>query len=85
MTAIELRTSITEDLNQLSTEMLENVSQYVKRLIKRSRPTKSSVASEHRSIDITPGVARLRMGYPTDISDEELDNMRYEYLKEKYL
>ena len=37
MTAIELRSSITADLDQMSTEMLESVSRYVKRLRHRSR------------------------------------------------
>lgn len=31
MTTLELRTSITADLDQMSVEMLENVSRYVKR------------------------------------------------------
>jgi len=33
---------------------------------------------------ITPKVARLRSGHSWNITDEELDNMRYEYLMEKY-
>ena len=37
MTTVELRTSITADLELLSAEMLENVSRYVKRLTRRSR------------------------------------------------
>lgn len=37
MTTIELRTSITADLNLLSADMLENVSRYVKRLTRRTR------------------------------------------------
>lgn len=37
MTTIELRTSITADLDLLSADMLENVSRYVKRLTRRSR------------------------------------------------
>lgn len=35
MTSIELRTSIAKELDQMSVEMLENVSHYVRRL--RSR------------------------------------------------
>ena len=35
MTTLELRTSITADLDQMSVEMLENVSRYVKRLRRR--------------------------------------------------
>lgn len=37
MTTLELRTSITADLDQMSVEMLENVSRYVKRLRRRTR------------------------------------------------
>lgn len=37
MTTVELRTSITADLELLSAEMLENVSRYVKRLTRHSR------------------------------------------------
>ena len=37
MTAIELRTSIAADLEQMSLEMLENVSRYVNRLRRRPR------------------------------------------------
>ena len=37
MTALELRTSIAADLEQMSLEMLENVSRYVKRLRRRPR------------------------------------------------
>ena len=37
MTTLELRTSITADLDQMSIEMLENVSRYVKRLRRRTR------------------------------------------------
>ena len=44
MTAIELRTSIAADLEQMSLEMLENVSRYVKRL--RRRPCASHYDEE---------------------------------------
>jgi len=40
MTTIELRTSITADLDQMSVEMLESVSRYVKRLRRRTRNVK---------------------------------------------
>ena len=40
MTTTELRTSISADLDLLSVEMLENVSNYVKRLARRSRNVK---------------------------------------------
>ena len=40
MTTLELRTSIAADLDMLSTEMLESVSRYVKRLTQHSRAAK---------------------------------------------
>ena len=86
MTAVELRTSITADLEQMSLEMLESVSRYVKRLRHRPRSAKTTIKTdeEESTIGITPGVARLCTGHSWEVSDEELDQMRYEYLKEKY-
>ena len=45
MTTIELRTSIVAELDQMSVEMLESVSRYVKRLRHHPRPTKRTVPS----------------------------------------
>ena len=44
MTTMELRTSIAAELDQMSVEMLENVSHYVKRL--RQRPKEANNRSE---------------------------------------
>lgn len=41
-------------------------------------------ASKAKEIEITPRVARLRTGHSWNISDEELDKIRYEYIMEKY-
>ena len=90
MTTIELRTSIAADLDQMSVEMLESVSRYVRRLRRHARPARRADAKETtaeaspQTIGITPGVARLRTGHPWHITDEELDRLRYEYLMEKY-
>ncbi|MBQ9363625.1 MAG: hypothetical protein IJT97_09455 [Bacteroidaceae bacterium] len=85
MTTIELRSSISTDLDLLSAEMLENVSRYVKRLVSHARTEKKSVVSTARKkIEITPGVARLRTGHSLHVTDNELDKARYEYLMEKY-
>jgi len=40
MTTVDLRTSIMADLDQMSIEMLENVSHYVRRLNHRARPSR---------------------------------------------
>ena len=90
MTTIELRTSITADLDQMSVEMLESVSRYVRRLRRHARPLRGTAAKETatatnpKTIEITPGVNRLRTGHSWHITDEELDRLRYEYLMEKY-
>lgn len=44
MTTLELRTSITADLDQMSVEMLESVSRYVSRLRHRSRNVRPQTA-----------------------------------------
>ena len=44
MTTIELRTNIAADLDQMSVEMLENVSRYVRRLRHRSRSVRPQTA-----------------------------------------
>ena len=46
MTVVELRTSIVDNINVMNVEMLENVSQYIKRLTSHRR--RISVASANR-------------------------------------
>ena len=86
MTAVELRTAIAADLEQMSVEMLESVSRYVKRLRRHPRvvQAKEKADADRKTIGITSGVARLCTGHSWNVSDEELDQMRYEYLMEKY-
>ena len=86
MTTVELRTSIAADLEQMSLEMLEIVSRYVKhlRLHPRAAKAKETTEADQKTIEITAGVARLCTGHSWNVTDEELDQMRYEYLKEKY-
>lgn len=48
MTTIELRTTITADLNNMSVEMLESVSRYVSRLRHRSRNVKPQTATSRK-------------------------------------
>ena len=47
MTTLELKTSIVADLDQMSVEMLKNVSHYVKKL--RQRPRSASVRPDAQS------------------------------------
>ena len=37
-----------------------------------------------RTVEVSPRVADLLSGHSWDLSDEELDDMRYKYLAEKY-
>lgn len=45
MTSVELRTSIVEELDHMSVEMLENVSRYVRRLRRHARTDCPSVSA----------------------------------------
>jgi hypothetical protein len=51
MTTLELRSSIAADLDLLSTEMLENVSRYVKRLTRHSRAAKAANPSSFSKME----------------------------------
>lgn len=89
MTTIELRTSIVEDLDQMSVEMLESVSRYVKRLRRHSRPLRRSAAAHDTqaaddTTEISPRAQRFQRGNPWYATDEEVDKLRQEYLMEKY-
>ena len=89
MTTLELRTSIASDLDQMSVEMLEVVSHYVKRLRNHARPVRRTVrrkfVADNTVEDFTPRVMRFKRGNPWYASDEEVDRLRYEYLSQKYL
>lgn len=73
---MEIRASINNDLNNLTSEMLQLVADYVKSL--RLKQTK-------QKLTITPLVASMLTGHKTNLSDEDLDQMMEDYLKEKYL
>ena len=85
MTTLELRTSITADLDQMSAEMLENVSRYVKRLRHYSRPSRN-IAKGHQieASQLSPRVLKFQRGNPWYTTDEEVDSLRQEYLMSKY-
>ena len=76
------------ELDQMSVEMLESVSHYVKRLRHHARPTrrvsttKSNTTTEAE--EFTPRVMRFKRGNPWYASDEEVDRLRYDYLTEKF-
>ena len=89
MTTVELRSSILEDLDQMSVEMLESVSRYVKRLRRHPRPLRRSAATHDTlaavdEVEISPRALRFQRGNPWYATDEEVDKLRQEYLLEKY-
>ena len=88
MTTIELRTSIVSELDQMSVEMLESVSHYVRRLRRHARPMKRDIrvtAKEAEATEeFTPRVMRFKRGNPWYATDEEVNRLRYEYLTEKF-
>ena len=90
MTSIELRTSIAAELDQMSVEMLESVSRYVKRLRRHSRPVKSTEHTRRAESanavaeGLSPRVLQFQRGNPWYATDEEVDKLRQEYLTEKY-
>ena len=83
MTAIELRTSINEDLNLLGVETLEFVSKYVRRLALRARNKQKIVLSPPRKVKISNRIRRMsgRFSVPSDIDYKAL---KAEMLEEKY-
>ena len=76
MTTMDLRAAISDDMNGFTPDMLQMVAEYVKSLRRRQSQPQQFV---------TPLVASLFTGHKTDITDEELKQMKDEYLKEKYL
>ena len=73
---MDIQASISKDLSTFTPDMLQMVAEYVKSLRRKQLQSQQP---------ITPLVASLLTGHKTDISDEELEQMKDEYLKEKYL
>ena len=61
-----------------------NLTVLIENFLERFIKEKEVAATKERTIEITPKVARLRTGHSWNISDDELDKVRYEYLAEKY-
>ena len=83
MTAIELRTSINEDLNLLGVETLEFVSKYVRRLALRARNRQKEVLATPRKVKISSRIRRMsgRFSVPSDVDYMAL---KADMLEEKY-
>ena len=76
MTAVDIRAAINNDLSTFPPDMLQVVADYVRSLRKRN---------ETASTSITPLVASLFTGHSVNVTDEQIDVARENYLKEKYL
>ena len=83
MTAVELRTSINEDLNMLGVETLEYVSKYVRRLAHRARNRQKLLSTAPRKVKISSRIRRMsgRFFVPSDIDCKAL---KADLLEEKY-
>jgi hypothetical protein len=90
MTTIELRTSIAAELDQMSVEMLESVSRYMKRLRHHPRPTRRTEQIQHAenadvvASGLSPRVLQFQRGNPWYATDEEVDKLRQEYIASKF-
>ena len=94
MTTVELRTSIVAELDQMSVEMLESVSHYVRRLHRHASSVRRAASKQTASTaktdisadkeEFTPRVMRFKRGNPWYATDEEVDRLRYEYLTAKF-
>ena len=68
MTTVELRTSILAELDQMNVEMLENVSDYIKRLRRHSRPASQVSIQDKRCLPMNGALMPLSMNYLNDNS-----------------
>lgn len=83
MTAIELRTSINEDLDLLGVETLEYISRYVRRLASRTRSRQKALSATPRKVKISSRIRRMsgRFSVPSDL---DIKALKADMLEEKY-
>ena len=83
MTAIELRTSIAAELDQMSVEMLESVSRYVSRLRHRARSSRrvSSVQDKREAAMLFVKNLSVQGGKPVPSDESGIDAL----VDEKYI
>lgn len=73
---MDIRAAINEDLRTFPPDLLQVVAEYVRSLRNKKEST---------DMTITPLIASLFTGHSVNISDEEIDKARQEYLKNKNL
>lgn len=81
MTAVELKTNIVEELDHMSVEMLESVSNYVRRLRRHARSVSQTTVKEE-----VPDIVLSLLGAGEPVADDDLNanEARKQYLEEKH-
>jgi hypothetical protein len=91
--ALEIKRKIDKRISILTPRQLNGLLSFLDSFVTSSQllDEKSKQAASSRphnakfaGMKISDEVAALRMGYSIDVSDEDLDKMRYEYLIDKY-
>jgi len=83
MTAIELRTSINNDLSVLGIDALESISRYVNRLATRVRSHRATTSTAKREIMITDRIRQLSGRFSVPVGFD-YKNEKADILAEKY-
>lgn len=78
--ALKIRTSIDEDLNNLSEESLIEIAEFVRKKVLREYVKNHGV----RDLPMSPDLQWLRSSGSVNISDEDFNELRFQYLNEKY-
>lgn len=80
MTTVELRSSIMAELDQMSIEMLENVSHYVRRLRRHARTVNKTVANKRDAAMLFVQNLSVRGGQPVPVDERGIEAL----VSEKY-
>ena len=79
-TELKLKTSITEKLSQLPENLLRELDELVRKMAMREYIKRHGA----KDLPLSPELQWLHSSGSVNISDEQFDEVRYEYLKEKY-
>ena len=79
-TELDLKNSISEDLNNLTENSLREIAVFVRKMVIREYIKRYGV----KDLSVSQRIKQMRMGFDVNITDEELEEMKYEYLTEKY-
>ena len=82
MTAVELRSSIVEDLSFMSEDMLRKMSSYGKRLLMRSRKQSKPLFDTPTKVVIDGEISRLMGHFPIPVDFDEKEFIAEKRLKD---